>query len=265
MRRHLGVPHVALVRRPTQTLEFSIGSVPFRVSLPNDTLYHSAAARYAAFQGAEGDPFPIRVIELDEPAQGAAEFAYEWEQSRLQCCAGEALFTSVRNEYVFDSLLRILFSWILLPRSGFLLHAATVVRQGRAYVFTGRSGAGKSTLASLAPAGSVLTDEISLLRFEEGAWRAYGTPFWCEFRAGHVNHSAPVAGICRLVQAPENRAAPRRPAELLRALLPNVLFFSAQPAANGRLLEILSGVAEEIPGYDLEFRKDRTVWEVLPA
>ena len=274
MGRHLGAPHVALVRRPTPALEFSIGGVPFRVFFPTDymsdreavnTLYHSAAARYAAFQGADGDPYPIRVLDSDEPTQGVPDFSYEWQEARLHCRAGEAVFSGVRNEYAFDSLLRMLFSWILLDRSGFLLHAATVVRNGRAYVFTGCSGAGKSTLASLAPEGSVLTDEISLLRFEEGAWRAYGTPFWGEFRAGDVNSSAPVAGIFRLLQAPENRVAPLRRGELLRALLPNVLFFSAQPAANGRLLEILSGVAEEIPGYDLEFRKDRTVWEVLPA
>ncbi|MBZ5701972.1 MAG: hypothetical protein LAN84_09000 [Acidobacteriia bacterium] len=230
-----------------------------------NTLYHSAAARYAAFQGADGEPFAIRVVDSDELAEGVPDFSYEWQEARLHCRAGEAVFSGVRHEYAFDSLLRMLFSWILLPRSGFLLHAATVVRNGRAFVFTGRSGAGKSTLASLAPEGSVLTDEISLLRCEEGGWRAYGTPFWGEFRAGDVNTSAPVAGIFRLVQAPENRVAPLRQAELLRVLLPNVLFFSAQPAAQRRLLEILGGAAEEIPGHDLEFRKERTVWEVLPA
>ncbi len=261
----MGIPHVALAQDGTQALNFSIGNVPFRVSFPNDTLYRSAEARYAAFQWAEGNPFPIRVLGSDEPAQGAPDFSYDWQEARLHCCAGEAVFSGVRNAYVFDSLLRILFSWILLPRIGFLLHAATVVRNGRAFIFTGRSGAGKSTLASLAPAGSVLTDEISLLRFEEGGWRAYGTPFWGEFRAGDTNSSAPVAGIYRLVQAPENRVAPLRQAELLRALLPNVLFFSAQPAAHRRLLEILSRAVEEMPGHDLEFRNDRTVWEVLPA
>ena len=261
----MGAPHVALAHDVTQALDFSIGCVPLRVTFHDRALQRAAAARYQAFRGTQGPAFSIRTLDSSAPAEGAAEFSYEWEQGRLQCRAGEALFTSVRNEYVFDSLLRILFSWILLPRTGFLLHAATVVRQGRAYVFTGRSGAGKSTLASLAPAGSVLTDEISLLRFEEGAWRAYGTPFWGEFRAGDTNRSAPVAGIFRLVQAPENRVAPLRQAELLRALLPNVLFFSAQPAANGRLLEILSRAVEAIPGHNLEFRKDQTVWEVLPT
>src|SRR5437773_8348802 len=58
--------------------------------------------------------------------------------------------------------------------------ALPIFRDGKAYIFTGRSGAGKSTVASLSPEGSVLTDEISLLRREHGMWRAYGTPFWGE-------------------------------------------------------------------------------------
>src|SRR2546429_6336621 len=32
-----------------------------------------------------------------------------------------------------------------------------------------------------------ISDEISLLRRENGVWRAYGTPFWGEFRAAGSN------------------------------------------------------------------------------
>jgi hypothetical protein len=51
---------------------------------------------------------------------------------------------------------------------------------------------------------------------------------------------------------------------MLRALLPNVLFFSAESEANRRLLGILAQAAEEISSYELAFRKDQTFWEVLP-
>ena len=56
-----------------------------------------------------------------------------------------------------------------------------------------------------------------------------------------------------------------RPVAILRALLSNVLFFSAETAANRRLLEILSQAASEMPGYDLAFRKNSTFWEILPS
>jgi len=176
-----------------------------------------------------------------------------------------AHFSGVRSEYTVDSLLRILLSWLLLPREGFLLHAATVVRDGSAYVFPGRSGAGKSTLASLSPAGTVLTDEISLLRREENTWRAYGTPFWGEFRAAGSNCSAPVQGIFPLVKADENHLRALAPRGALCAILPCVLFFSSDAEANKRLLDLLAGTVAQVPCYELHFRRDTSFWDVLPG
>ena len=247
-----------------QPLELSIGCVPMRLQMADEHLYSVASARYAAFTGTAAQPIHIALNRYFAAESQPAEFAYEFEGAVLRAGSKGTSFDGVGNEYALDSLLRVLLSWKLASREGFLLHAATVIRAGMAYVFTGRSGAGKSTVASLSPHGSVLTDEISLLRRENGVWRAHGTPFWGEFRAAGSNTSAPVRGIFRLVQSAENRVAPLRPVELLRALLTNVLFFSAESEANRRLLEILGQTAEEIPGGELSFRRDRTFWEVLP-
>src|SRR6267142_6748469 len=247
-----------------QQFELSIGCVPFRLQMADVQLFLAASSRYAAFRAAGEQPIRIPLNKFSKSARRPAEFGYEFEGASLRASSRETRFDGVRNEYALDSLLRVLLSWKLAGRHGFLLHAATVVRDGKAYIFTGRSGAGKSTVASLSPAGTVLTDEISLLRFEDGEWRAYGTPFWGEFRAAGSNSSAPIRGLYRLVQAAKNRAKPHRPLEMLRALLPNVLFFSAESKANRRLLEILSHAADSISGYELAFRKDPAFWEVLP-
>src|SRR2546421_3253619 len=227
-------------------------------------LFGAASARYAAFTDAAARPITIALNNGATPEGAPADFAYEFEGAALRAFRSEIRFDGVRNQYALDALLRVLVSWKLVGHRGFLLHAATVFRDGKAYIFTGRSGAGKSTVASLSPEGSVLTDEISLLRREHGMWRAYGTPFWGEFRAAGLNISAPLAGVFRLVQAAENRVTPLRPLAILRALLPNVLFFSAEAEANRRLLEILSQAATEIAGYNMAFRKDPTFWEGLP-
>ncbi|MGA3326097.1 MAG: hypothetical protein ABSF45_16625 [Terriglobia bacterium] len=69
------------------------------------------------------------------------------------------------NPYSIDGVLRILHSLILAREGGFLVHAASAVRNGRAFVFAGVSGAGKTTLARLAPPDvTLLTDEISYVR-----------------------------------------------------------------------------------------------------
>jgi hypothetical protein len=247
-----------------QQFELSIGCVPFRLQMSDPRLFTAASLRYAAFTGTAFEPIRIALNDFSMTESRPAEFAYEFEGAVLRAGSGQTWFDGVGNEYALDSLLRVLLSWKLAARNGFLLHAATVIRNGKAYIFTGRSGAGKSTVASLSPPGTVLTDEISLLRCENGVWRAYGTPFWGEFRAAGSNTSAPVRGIFRLAQAAENLLTPLRPMELLRALMPNVLFFSAESEANRRLLEILSHAAEAISGYQLAFRLDPTFWEVLP-
>src|SRR5712692_7266271 len=247
-----------------QQFELSIGCVPFRLETSDVQLFMAASSRYAAFREAAAQPIHILLNEFSKSGSRPAEFGYEFEGAALRASSRETRFDGVRNEYALDSLLRVLLRWKLAGRHGFLLHAATIVRDEKAYVFTGRSGAGKSTVASLSPAGTVLTDEISLLRFENGEWRAYGTPFWGEFRAAGSNTSAPVGGLFRIVQAAENRVTRLRPVEMLRALLPNVLFFSAESEANRRLLDILGHAVDSISGYELAFRKDTAFWKVLP-
>lgn len=192
-------------------------------------------------------------------------FDCDFEGASVAVDSSSVHFSGVRHEYALDSLLRMFLSWALLPESGFLLHAATVLHNGKAHVFFGRSGAGKSTVSQLSPQGSVLTDEISLLKFVHGEWRAFGTPFWGEFRADGQNTSAPVAGLFKLVQSPSNRLERLRPSELLKTLLPCVLFFSSRLADHERLLTVLTDASQKVAGFNLQFQKNRSFWEVLPA
>jgi len=253
-------------RAHRQQFELSIGCVPLCLQIADEPLFRAVVERYAAFTSTAECPIHISLNENGTCAEREhAEFGYEFEGAILRTFSEDVCFDGVRNQYALDSLLRIFLSWKLLGHNGFLLHAATVVRNGKAYIFTGRSGAGKSTVASLSPKGSVFTDEISLLRVENGVWRAYGTPFWGDFKADRSNRSAPVAGIFRLLQASENKIEVLRPMTLLRTLLPNVLFFSAEPEPNRRLLEILTQAAVRIAGYNLSFCKNPSFWEVLPA
>jgi hypothetical protein len=261
----LNAPLATSGRGLGQQFELSIGCVSLRLHMFDAQLLGAASERYAAFTDATAHPINIALNHGAPPESTPVDFGYEFEGAVLRAFSSGIRFDGVKNQYALDSLLRIFLSWKLLEHQGFLLHAATVIRNGKAYIFTGRSGAGKTTVATLSPEGSVLTDEISLLRREGGVWRAYGTPFWGEFKAAGSNSSAPVAGIFRLLQAPENRVVPLRPMAILRTLLPNVLFFSAEQESTRRLLEILSRAANEINGYNLSFRKNATFWEVLPA
>jgi hypothetical protein len=139
-----------------------------------------------------------------------------------------------------------------------------MMRDGRGYIFVGPSGAGKSTVAALSPAGSVLTDEISLVRRDGENWFAHGTPFWGEFRADGANQRVPLAGIFSLAQASVNRVERLSAKQALCVLLPNVLFFSTASRENSDLLALLAGAAEQVPFYRLLFRKEPSFWEAIP-
>jgi hypothetical protein len=244
-------------------LPISIGRVQLTLHFRSEGLFDKAGRRYAEFRQSRAEGLPVFLEPPGTTGLESPEFSFALDGATLHLDSTAARFQGVRHEYALDSLIRILLSVMLLPRRGFLLHAATVVRDGRAYVFTGRSGAGKSTVASLSPAGSVLTDEISLLRCYGSGWHGHGTPFWGEFRAAGLNRSFPVAGIYVLVQAPENRVEPLLPREGLRAILPNILFFSSNKPMTEELLHVLAEASEAIPFYRLHFRKDPTFWKVI--
>jgi hypothetical protein len=259
----------AIAQNSLRPLQISIGQVPLSLFIPGENLHRRALARYREFAHSAADGLPVLLRQdLQEDGhsgQPATDFSYVLDDASLLLDSFGAEFHGVRHEYALDSLLRILLTMVLLPQRGFLLHAATVVRDGRAYVFAGRSGAGKSTVASLSPSGTVLTDEISLLRFTDDCWHAYGTPFWGEFRAAGQNQHYPIAGIYSLVQAKEHRIEPMSTKEILRALLPCVLFFSSKPDANEVLLRLLLEAVRQIPCFRLHFRREAGFWQVIAA
>jgi hypothetical protein len=255
----------ATTRDGARPLHISIGRIPLSLHIPTENLHERALARYGEFREPSADGLSIFLRDHADTNRNGADFSYVLDGAALSLDSFGAEFRGVRHEYALDSLLRILLTMVLLPRRGFLLHAATVVRDGKAYVFAGRSGAGKSTVASLSPSGTVLTDEISLLRFTEGRWHAYGTPFWGEFRAAGMNEHYPIAGVYSLVQSPEDRVELMSTKEILRALLPCVLFFTSKPDANEELLKLLLGMVRQIPCYRLHFRRNAGFWRVVAA
>ena len=246
-------------------LRISIGNIPFSLFIPEELLLQQALKRYSEFTAESVTGLPVSLKPREQEEQEPGSFSYDLDGASVTLRGAGAEFRGVRHEYALDSLLRILLTMVLLPKHGFLLHAATVVRDGRAYVFAGRSGAGKSTVASLSPEGSVLTDEISLLRFTDGCWQAHGTPFWGEFRAAGRNDHFPLAGIYSLVQAPEDRVEAISNKEILRALLPCVLFFNSEIGANEALLHTLLGLVEQVPCQRLHFRRSSEFWNVVAA
>jgi len=159
-----------------------IGAMPILVRTDSPEFAHLLKDRYGKFVTADASAAVMELeIELIPPGRVCdaedvsvrreagrwvmerGDFRAEWDP---QCRRGWVRQSA--NPYAIDGVLRILHSLILARQGGFLVHAASAVRNGRAFLFCGVSGAGKTTISRLAPPDVVLlTDEISYVRPRE--------------------------------------------------------------------------------------------------
>lgn len=169
------------------------------------------------------------------------------------------------NPYALDSVLRILHTVLLAEQGGMLMHASSVVlADGRAFVCTGVSGAGKTTISRLVPPGAhILTDEMSFIRREADGYYAYGTPFAGELATPGENIRAPLAGVFLLAQGPDNRIDDLSPAEAIRAVMTNILYFAKDKALTAKVFDNAIALAACIPVRRLTFFPDARVWDMI--
>ncbi len=168
------------------------------------------------------------------------------------------------NPYSIDTVLRIVHSLILAEEGGFLLHAGSVIRDGKAFLFSGVSGAGKTTITRLAPEDTtLLTDEISYIRKIDGRYHAFGTPFAGELAKSGDNVSAPVEALYLLAKGPENKIEPIPVPAATRRIMRNVLFFAEDPMLVNQLFETVLGFVQAVRVEQLTFFPDCRVWELI--
>jgi hypothetical protein len=168
------------------------------------------------------------------------------------------------NPYSSDSVLRVAHTLMLAQNKGFLLHASSAVRHGKAFLFSGVSGAGKTTLVRLAPADAqVLTDEISYVRMLEQGYTAFGTPFAGDLGRPGTNTSAPISALYFLEKAPVNGLEPVPAAEAVRLLMRNILFFTQDSDLVDLVFQTACALVNEVPCWRLSFYPDRRVWDLI--
>lgn len=255
----------------------TIGGLPIRICVDDAAFLDVLQGRYAGFVTSpreakfefEINLAPPGVISEDDDVRvrldsgrwylDRGDFHAEWDASSKR-----GRIRQTANPYSIDAVLRIVHSILLAQEGGFLLHAASAVRNGRAFLFTGVSGAGKTTISSLAPKDAVLlTDEISYVRKQPDGYSAFGTPFTGELAKLGENIQAPIAALYLLAKGPQNRIEPVSSSEAVRTLLSNILFF----ADDAELVQLVFQSAFEfigrIPVYRLTFVPDARVWEMI--
>jgi hypothetical protein len=255
-----------------------IGGIPIRIGVDDPSFSRLLQERYAGFvtteTGAEFDfeidLAPPGLISPDEDVRvrfvsgqwslDRGDFHAEWDAA-----SARGHIRQTANPYSIDTVLRIVHTILLAKEGGFLVHAASAVRNGRAFIFSGVSGAGKTTISRLAPAdATLLTDEISYVRRRaDGSYHAFGTPFTGELAKLGENIHAPIECLYLLKQGPENRVDPVDTVEATRALLSNILFFAEDAALVRQVFNAACEFVARVPVYRLTFLPDTRVWELI--
>jgi hypothetical protein len=264
----------------------TIGGVPIRVNTTDTDFLEVLHERYAGFVSSDLHAEFDFDVELAPPAfpdpnapvsvtyrsgrwfLQRGDFRAEWDPA-----TGMGRIRQSANPYSIDAVLRIVHTLVLARHGGFLLHSASAVRNGKAFLFAGVSGAGKTTISRLAPAdATLLTDEISYVRkvdvrkhnVSEGhGYVAFGTPFTGELAKLGENTSAAVAALYLLAQGPENRIEPVAAADAGREVLANMLFFAEDQEMVHWAFEAACDFVRRVPVYRLTFVPDRRVWEMI--
>ncbi len=252
-----------------------IGGIPIGLSTCDDGFLDLLRHRYDGFLSDARPEFELefdltRPVPVSDDDVRVRREGDEWLfergdfRARWNLRTGRGSVRQNANPYSLDSVLRILHSLIIAERGGFLLHAASAICDGRAYLFSGVSGAGKTTMTRLAPADiTLLTDEISYLRPSVDGYAAFGTPFAGELAKAGENCAAPVAALFFLEQGPENRVDELPPAEAVRRLMRNILFFAEDQGLVEKLLATACDFVSRVPIRRLTFYPDARVWDLV--
>lgn len=266
----------------SDTITIQIGGIPILLRCEDPVFLRNIEERYAGFvvpsdrEIRYGNPVDLTIellpageLQGDEDVRvwrknrawhlQRGDFRVEWDPG-----SGRGRLRQEANPYGLNSVLRILHTLMLAPRGGFLLHAASAVRNGHAFVFSGVSGAGKTTISRLAPDDAVLlTDEISYITRNGSEYAAWGTPFPGDLGVSGKNVCAPIRNLFLLNKGSENRIEPIEAGRALALLMRNILFFSTEPEMVEMAFAAACDFIHQVPARQLTFIPDASVWEHL--
>jgi hypothetical protein len=270
------VPGVKTAKQRSDVV-VEIGGLPIRLRSSDSAFISLIQERYIGYTSSSSEAHFDFDIELAPPGteSGDEELRVTWNSGRWLMERGDfraewnpstarGRIQQTINPYSLDCVLRIVHTLLLAQEGGFLLHASSAIRNGRAFLFSGVSGAGKTTMARLAPPdAALLTDEISYVVRRDGRYFAVGTPFYGELARAGENLCAPIDALYLLAKGPQNLIEPIEGTDAVRGLLGNLLFFARDPEFVKMVFDTAFDFVKHVPVRRLTFAPTTSVWELI--
>lgn len=262
------------------SITISIADIATRFTLAPGPLVEVLQDRYESFLSDDQPMYSFRVTARKIPDEDSEEttlgeqprLTLEDQRLNMERSDFKAVFNITEgmgklevheSVYCFDAFYRVFYTWLMLKRGGFMLHASSVVYNGKGYIFTGSSGSGKSTISGLSPKTTLLSDELTAVLKKDGEYIVHGNPFWGDFQKGTAREKATVANLYFLRKARENRIDQIPMGEKLKRVLQNVLFFGHGLELTNELLSVFTDFMTQVPSAELHFMPDESVWRCI--
>lgn len=154
----------------------------------------------------------------------------------------------------FIAIFRKICRKLLTDYNGILLHSASILYNGKGYLFTAPSGTGKTTHIRLwkkyfGNKIEFINGDKPVLRNKDGQIYVYGTPWQGKEDYGN-NINAPLAGIFLLQRGKENSVERASVREAIPFLLAQTLRYQSENEVE-KLLTFIENIVVNIPVYKL--------------
>lgn len=131
--------------------------------------------------------------------------------------------TWVQRNYGLNNALMMAYAFAAACTDTMLMHASVIRCEGKGYLMTAPSGTGKSTHTRLwydnIPGCDLMNDDNPVVRIIDGQAIVYGSP-WSGKTRCYRNIEAPIGGLVRIQQRPENSIRRLNSVEAFCNLLP---------------------------------------------
>jgi len=186
---------------------------------------------------------------------GTEEIAFSVEITKADIDAERIIISEYPDEMLESlALFRKLCEYALANEDTILFHSSAVMVDGWAYLFTAPSGTGKSTHARLwrellGDRAVMINDDKPMIRYVDGDFYVYGTPWNGKHHLGS-NNRAKIKAICKIYQAKENVIKKADFKQMLFAVL-NQTIRPKEIETMDKLLVLIDKMLKSVDLYEL--------------
>ncbi|MFC2092066.1 hypothetical protein ACFLTD_04765 [Elusimicrobiota bacterium] len=223
-------------------VKLSIKDLPGKVS-------KDVYSRYAGFRRPDEDKYVHEVIISGLPVRKSTGRIVLNKEKNKWVVRGRGMDVRVNKKmtrgsvvpdiHIIDSLLRIIYSFLLVRDRGFLIHAGGAASD----IYTGPSGSGKTT--SVRDLDNITNDDVVALKKEEDRWYVFSTPFSGEYPL----QISSLKFILKKIYILKLKKGIVAPSVVLKNLLKNTVYFFSDRYGMSLILRSCADLSSSVSAY----------------